>query len=403
MKKAIVFPTFWDRPSNEDYHSDDFYYDHPLPVDQEGWLPRCFEELRSLDDQDFLTIIVAGANTPEVASEARNQLDHLIQQYGGNLDTYVFSYQEFEALSTFGTDRNLPVQNTLSMEGYSDLRNLCLVAANLLDVDLAVSIDDDVVFPDKSYLQSVEQTIKNATFQGDPIEALGGLYQHHEEASKYMHVPQEAWAESWNTTEMFNRDFREVIESDERFHETPFAIMGNIAVTQDFYMNVPLDPAMRRGEDSDWVFNAHLLDRRFVIDSELFVHHLPPERPHPVWRSMREDIARFLYQRQKFHDAREHKESFPPLSFFKPYPGGMWTEELEEKIREGCQLLATKYLTEDRPEDARETLKNITLGHHKFSNIDQNPAQSYLDYQSNWTRLMKGLREHAGELRSRLW
>lgn len=403
MKKAIVFPTFWARSSSEGIHEDDFYYDHPLPVDEEGWLPRCFEELQSLDDQDFKTIIVAGANTPEIAEEVQEKQKELIETYADPDRTFVFSYDEFETLSNFCRENDLPVESTLSMEGYSDLRNLCLVAANLLNVDLAISIDDDVVFPDKSYLQTIENDLEN-DFKGSSIDALGGLYLHHEEQSQYMHVSENAWTSAWNTTELFNRDFQQVIESQRRFHETPFGIMGNIAVTRDFYMTVPLDPAMRRGEDSDWVFNAHLLDRRFVLDSELFVHHLPPERPYPSWQPMREDIARFLYQRKKFRCAVEHEQcAIPSLSFFKPYPGSMWTDELEEKIREGCELLAMEYLGEGRANDAKETLNNLALAHHSFSEIDHDPVQSYLDFQSRWVELMEGLENHAGQLRERLW
>jgi hypothetical protein len=197
-----------------------------------------------------------------------------------------------------------------------------------------------------------------------------------------------------------NDTFEEFFTRGSRYKESHFAIMGNIAVTRDFYKEVPLDPAMRRGEDSDWVFNAKLLDRRFVLDRELRVHHQPPERPHPVWRSMREDIARFLYQRKKYHAARDHRGGdFPTLDFFKPFPGRFWEEDLEQKISDACNLLATKYLAEDRPNDAQETLKNLYLAEHQFGTIDRDPVESYLDFQETWANMMDWVESNASELR----
>lgn len=402
VSKAIVFPSFWARPEKEGINNSDFYYDHPLPVDRDGWLPRCFESLRSLNDQNFEVIAVAGANTPSISAEVDSRVKEVTREYGHDLDTYVFSYEEFDQLKTIMEDEGHPeFQQTIGMTGYSDLRNLCLVAANIRDADVAVSIDDDVVFHEKDYLSRVDQGIKKI-HDGKPIKALAGPYLH---GDLDLELPEEeqAWTVPWHTTRSMNRAFNQYINDGPRYREPPFAIMGNIAVTQEFYCKIPLDPAMRRGEDSDWLFNALMLGERFVMDTEMPVHHRPPERPHPVWRSMREDIARFLYQRKKFREARQQIDDFPDLSFFEPFPGDFWTENLDDKIKEACQWLTMKYLSEDQPEDARETLKNYFLANDKFLPDDTSPVENYLSFQKRWVEMMDWVSGNRERIRDQLW
>jgi hypothetical protein len=80
--------------------------------------------------------------------------------------------------------------DTLSMVGYSDLRNLCLLGANLLDADLAVSIDDDVTFHETDWLGSVTRGIGREV-NGQPVHALAGGYLH--DLQLKLDVPEEGY------------------------------------------------------------------------------------------------------------------------------------------------------------------------------------------------------------------
>lgn len=95
-------------------------------------------------------------------------------------------------------------------------------------------------------------------FEGKPIRAYCGPYVT-SSGKIYLDRPSSPHAAYWNIVDTMNQAFRKYIVESPGMKETPFAIMGNIAVHRDFYTRCPLDPPLRRGEDMDWVMNSHIL------------------------------------------------------------------------------------------------------------------------------------------------
>jgi hypothetical protein len=400
MQLSLVFPMFWGRKQKNIYKKKDQFYDHPTALDNQGTIPPLFESMSLLEDRDFDVIAVAGANHPSmekrVEKAARKLLKKNARRAGVRL--HFFSYSHLERLHRYLTELGKgDLLETISLVGYSPLRNACLVAAHILDKEIAVSIDDDCVFIRPDYIQRIKSRIYS-DFAGRPILAYCGPYLTDSDMI-YLNRSSSPHVAYWNVIDAMNEMFREHIVETPGMKETPFAIMGNIAVHKDFYTRIPLDPPLRRGEDMDWVMNSHILGERFVMDTELLIKHVPPPRPYPTWRPMREDIYRFRYQQAKITNSQSG-DGFQQLDRdrYLPYPGVFFQDDFLERVYRASTTLAIDYLTQGKPEDAKETLNNIYHAHY-LAEPEYDPFQSYLGFQKKWVEMMGIIEQRRAEVR----
>jgi hypothetical protein len=399
---AIVFPSFWGRPEAQGARLEDFFYDHPTPIDRDGTLPACIESMRVLGDESAPILAVCGASIPELDAPCERRMREILSRCCGNRPWFLLGVTGMTRLHRFlkdkGEARLLPV---FELKGYSPLRNQCLLMAQLLDIDIAYSIDDDVLFTDPKTLTKIRDSI-GTRFDGRPIRALCGAYRT-PSGDILLSLKKSAWGSAWDTLVPMNEAFRRVILEGPRYKSVGFAIMGNIAVHREFYTKVPLDPPMRRGEDSDWVFNAHLLGEEFIWDRELEVMHAPPPRPHPTWRAMREDILRFGYSRAKLRSALKNpKVAKIDRALYEPFPAAFWNDDLEERAAAASTLMAIEYLVDGKPEDARQALHNVFIARRQIEPVED-PVESYLWFQSVWVAAMHFVAGHRAALRDTLF
>ena len=389
MQLSLVFPMFWGRKKKKIYKKNDQFYDHPTALDEVGTIPPLFESMNVLDDRDFDVIAVAGANAPSKARAVEQAAGKLLHKHAkkAGVKLHFFSYSHLERLHQFlhqiGRD---DLQETIALVGYSPMRNACLVAAHILGKEVAVSIDDDCQFIEPTYVRRIKEQI-TTEFEGEPILAYCGPYltesgSIYQERSKSPHVVY------WNVIDVMNEMFRRYIVETPGVKETPFAIMGNIAVHRDFFTQVPLDPPLQRGEDMDWVMNAHILGKRFIMDTELLIKHTPPPRPYPTWRPMREDIYRFRYQQAKIANSKsgDGYQQLDRERYF-PYPGVFYQDDFLDRVYRACTTLAIDYLTQGKKDAARESLNNIYHAHY-LAEPKVDPFQSYLAFQKKWVEMM---------------
>ncbi len=404
MKLSIVFPMFWGRKKQEVVKDGDYFYDHPTALDDEGTIPALFESLKVLKDRDFDIIAVAGANHPTMAEAVEQRAGELLEKYaaGAKVKLHFFSYSHLRRLHDYLRELGKEeLIETVSLTGYSPLRNACLVAAHIQGRDIAVSIDDDCLFIEPDYLGKIKSKMLS-DFEGKPIQANCGPYLTPKN-SIYLDLPTAPHTVYWNVVEVMNEAFRKYIVESPGIKEVPFAIMGNIAVHRDFYTRVPLDPPLQRGEDMDWVMNAHILGERFIMDTELLIKHDPPPRPYPAWRPLREDIYRFRYQQAKIANSREGNEHHAlNRERYMPYPGTFFQDDFLERVAHACEILASDYLAKGEPENAREALNNIY--HAKYLAAPKvDPFQSYLRFQKKWQEMMGIIGEKRAEIRKRVF
>jgi hypothetical protein len=404
MDLSIVFPMFWGRKKKEIYQKGDYFYDHPTALDEEGTIPPLFESIKVLEDQDFDIIAVAGANHPTMAQAVEKRAGELLQKHArqAGVRLHFFSYSHLGRLQDYLRELGKEdLVEAVSLVGYSPLRNACLVAAHILGKEVSVSIDDDCLFIEPGYLGRIKEQMLT-DFEGKPIRAYCGPYITSKD-SIYLDPPSSPHSVYWNVVEVMNQAFRKYIVESPGIKEVPFAIMGNIAVHRDFYTRCPLDPPLQRGEDMDWVMNAHILGERFVLDTDLLIKHDPPPRPYPTWRPLREDIYRFRYQQAKIANSRDG-DGFHAVNRerYLPYPGVFFQDDFLTRVTHACTILGMDYLTMNEPDNAREALNNIYHAYY-LATPDTDPFQSYLDFQKKWELMMGIIEERRSEIKKRVF
>jgi hypothetical protein len=395
---------FWGRKKKKIYKKNDQFYDHPTALDDVGTIPPLFESMKMLDDRDFDVIAVVGGNSPSKAKAVEKAAEKLLRKHAkkAGVKLYLFSYSHLDRLHNYQRQlgRN-ELLETISLVGYSPMRNACLVAAHILGKEIAVSIDDDCVFVEPSYIGRIKEKIKSE-FDGESILAYCGPYLTANETI-YLDRGTSPHVVYWNVIDNMNEMFRKYIVDSPGVMETPFAIMGNIAVHKEFFTRIPLDPPLRRGEDMDWVMNSHIMGKRFIMDKELLIKHCPPPRPYPTWRPMREDIYRFRYQQAKIANSKTgygyHKLD---RDRYTPYPGVFFQDDFLDRVYRACTTLAIDYLTQGKPMDAKESLHNIYHAHYQ-AEPDSDPFMSYLSFQKKWVEMMGIIEERRVEVQKAVY
>jgi CRP-like cAMP-binding protein len=276
----------------------------------------------------------------------------------------------------------------LSLTGYSNIRNMCLYIPYVLGAEAAVLIDDDEFFDDPGFMAKASEFV-GTRFMGQTIDGVAGFYVN-AKGTYYDDVPSEIhWMTYWDRFGSKREAFDKIIPGEPRLKVTPFAFGGCMVIHRALFRTVPFDPRVTRGEDTDYVLNARMYGFSVFLDNQLYVQHRPPSGHSPTWQRFREDIFRLLYSRAKIQgQTQEVNMSLVEAEDLDPYPGEFLKDTLDDKILKTNLILALDYLTDDRVEDAKETIRNIWLANTKAIPED-NPFQAYLEFQRSWTALRK--------------
>ena len=176
MDLSIVFPMFWGREKKAIVKEGDYFYDHPTAIDDEGTIPPLFDSLKVLKDREFDIIAVAGANHPSMADAVEKRAHEVLEKYASQagVKLHYFSYSHLRRLHDYLRELGKEdLIETISLVGYSPLRNACLVAAHILNKEIAVSIDDDCLFIEPDYIGRIKAKMLS-DFEGKPIHAYCG-------------------------------------------------------------------------------------------------------------------------------------------------------------------------------------------------------------------------------------
>ncbi len=318
-----------------------------------------------------------------------------IRDREGSTDCYHFRHADADtlrdSLSEYMDEEDL---EPISMYGYSQIRNMCLIACHILGYETIVSTDDDVVYDDPEYLSKAQEHINEPVGKDDELaKVVCGPYYTEEGTINYASDPP-SWMAYWNNADAMNDAFDRYIFGEPRLKETSYVVMGNIVLHRDFFSRVPLDPGCHRGEDMDWLINSRIFGYRFYMDRDLRVQHKPPPRGFPLWKLVRMDIERFLYDRRKI---RRMEEALGiPTDYFNPWPGRFLDDDLEDRIYRTNMMLSNQYLADDEPDHAEGCLDNIFYGKHRYNPGD--PLDQVQSFQTRWARLMEAIDEQRAEL-----
>lgn len=385
----MVIPSYWTRESNVGWKERDAIYDHPTPLDFEGTLIRAIQSIDILKDKDFHLVIIAVATVEDIESQVEKKVANIIKSASSTTGVEILLFgpshlkRIHKLLINEGKNEYIDL---LKLQGYSNIRNLCMFIPHILGSEVAVLIDDDEVFEDTNFMSKAKEFIgKNVG--GKTVNAVAGYYLQLDE-DYHVKRPFHPWMKYWDKYEKMNEAFDKVIGTEPRLKETPFVFGGNMVIHRNLF-TVPFDPGVPRGEDMDFLITAKMFGFTFFLDNQLSIRHLPPPEAHPTWMQLREDIYRFIYERAKIEHQKETKgmtKVYP--EDFDPYPGCFLKKDLDDKIEKSCKLLSEEYLARGDRRGSEEALNNIALARtDALPKFD--PFQSLCALQKRWRELMK--------------
>ena len=374
-------------------------FDHPTPLDKEGTLKRTLESIKILNERDFKLVILVCPTTDEIEEEVMVKVRGIIKEASVSVETYIYGPQDLrdslEILKEAGVYAK--ANPMLDLKHYSPVRNVCLFVATILASEAVILIDDDEIFEIPDFVpRSVEFLGKR--IYGDVVYGVAGYYLNKND-KYYDDVKDEAWMTYWDRFGCKARGFDKIIGSEPRIKRTPFAFGGAMIMHKEMFHTVPFDPMITRGEDIDYLINSKMYGFSFFLDNTLSIKHLPEPKSHPRWKSMREDIIRFVYEKNKISSQYETGNMVMiSAEELEPYPGEFLGDDLESKIYRSNVMSAMDYLAEGDAEGAREALENIHLG-KRLSQIDHNPFTEYIEAQKHWVDVIRAVKENRYELR----
>jgi len=393
MKTTMVIPSYWSRVSSVGHKKGDAVYDHPSPLDGEGTLLRTIQSINVLKDREFTLVVIAVPAAEEIETEVEEKKIAGIIKSASDcpVDILLFGPSRLRKIHDFLFNRGKEdYANLLQLRGYSNIRNLCLFIPHILDSESALLIDDDEVFEDPGFMSKAKEFI-GKRIHGTRVNAVAGYYLQ-PDGSYRIKKTFRPWMKYWDQYEKMNEAFEQTIGTGPRIKATSFVFGGNMVVHRDLFTIVPFDPDVPRGEDIDFLINARMFGFQFFLDNQLSIKHLPPPKARPVWRRLREDIYRFVYERAKLRAQRPVKEmNRVKPEDLDPYPGAFLKDDLEEKIEKSCKRLSEEYLAKGDVVGAKEALRNITLartavtpGCDAFQNLCrmQKQWQEFMEYSS---------------------
>ena len=387
MKTTMVIPSYWSRKHALGMRETDAIYDHPTPLDSEGTLGRTLESLNVLRDKDFEVVVIAAANSEEIEDEVEHRVAAIIASVDTDVRIHLFSHSHLQGVHKVMKDAGEESFCTLlKLQGYSNIRNLCLFIPHVFDSEIAVLIDDDEVFEDSEYLSKAQEFMARS-IDGSFVGAVAGYYLQ-ADGNWRLSKPKMPWMEHWDQMEQMNTAFEEIIGKEPRLKETPFVFGGNMVVHREVFTHIPFDPNITRGEDIDFLINVRMFGYKFFLDNTLSIKHLPPPKPHQVWKQQRQDIYRFVYERAKIRD-QEAVEGMVRIQAedLDPYPGAFLRDDLEEKSSRASAVLAKLYREKGKEAEAKEALRNIEIAGVKAA-PEFNVFNHLLRLQQSWEMMM---------------
>ena len=173
-----------------------------------------------------------------------------------------------------------------------------------------------------------------------------------------------------------NRVWEKILSSKDRLVQSPMLLGGNLALHQNLFRQVPFDPRIPRGEDTDYLINASQLGFSLFFDKELRVKHLHPERTEIYFEEeLKGDIERFLYERGKTKGKFQMD--------LDPYPGRFLKWTLYPKAALTSAFLSLDYLVKGEGKKAGQCIANM-----RFLFQRQEGWSNYLEFRRDWERVM---------------
>ncbi len=332
----VIIPTYWTWPSGESDRPETAAYDHPTPLDGDSTLPRLLDDLSQQRDPDFTTLVLTGLAHPDLGPAAAEHMRRLLRPYRDRLNLRVCDAPAWDGMQETLRAASLPADG-LHLGSYGGIRNLQLLVPHILEAQVVIALDDDEsVQPD--YVERAQAYV-GQTVDGERVLGLAGPYL---QPDGSVLLPE--FASTGNPLRdkgrFINQAMRMLTAGEGGLRPAPMALGGNMVFHRDLFTRVPFDPGITRGEDIDYLINARLDGIQWWFDPALTILHLPPHHyDTPIYQRLREDVFRFIYEREKLQ-----LHGYDRPDWLEPYPGALLGDDLPEAALSALQAEATPEL-----------------------------------------------------------
>ena len=248
MDTIIVVPSYWTKGGFPEI------YDHPtlLEAKDEETLSRLLASLRRLKGP--FKVIVIGVNTDQqLEQETQKVIKEIVNSFPDlNITHFHNSHlrelrRQFEKM---GIAKKLT--RRLSMHGYGNVRNICLLIPYIMGAEFIILLDDDEIVMDKDFIERTREFV-GKQLHGKIVGGIAGVYV--EETVQYTYKEREWWGRFWKKRNCMQQVLN-VLNSGKRLKRAPLALGGNMVIYRSLAAEVPFDPFIYRGEDIDYLWNA---------------------------------------------------------------------------------------------------------------------------------------------------
>jgi hypothetical protein len=369
---TIIIPTYWTWSGSENHRPETASYDHPTPLDGDSTLPRLLADLCEQRGPAFRILLLTGLTHPALGGAVADHVHALLEPYRERLAICVCDAATWARLEMIlGLSR---VQaDGLHLGSYSGVRNLQLLLPHILGARVVVALDDDErVGPD--YVSRALAFV-GKTINGQRVLGLAGPYLQ-PDGGILLQEPPPTGNLFHDKAHYINNAMRSLSKAGESLVPSPMALGGNMVFHHDLFIRVAFDPGITRGEDIDYLINARLQGIGWWFDAHLTILHLPP-RQHEAspYQRMREDVFRFIYEREKL---RLHGQALP--DWLDPYPGVLLRDDLIEQALSALQGVAAPEQVECFGDPQTIVEQAITHAAHT--------APRCQEFQQEWGQLM---------------
>jgi len=369
MKTIIEIPTHWVSRGIEERN----HFDHPSLLHEDGTLRRLLESLSRTDVGDTPIVIIPSTFHPDIEKKVnRMAIDY-------DLNITIFSEAWLKVLKK-NLDRFSPeFSEKFGVLGYSACRNVGLMIGAAEGAENIVFLDDDVIVEDEDFLKKAVEFV-DMRREDKIIGGIAGYYIN--PAGSYKLEKPVPWPRLfWKKEKKMNEAFS-IIDSGKRLKTTTIALGGNVVINRRLFTQVPFDPWITRGEDIDLLINAKHFGFEFLLDRELSVRHLHPERLAPWSVKMRQDMYRFFYEREKMRRWGVSAESLDP------YPGFFMRGSLGPRAFLTSLFVAIDSLFNAKWGEFEESSRNIYYLPIVINYAKRNVGR-YEKFRADWAEFMR--------------
>ena len=323
----IIIPTYWTDQSKTGN------FDHPTPINGQSTLPRLLDSLLYQDEPDLQVLILAGAVDESVLPAAAVAVQTICRKYANRLRLIIC---DLPTVLQLRKAFNLP-ENAFNLTIYAGIRNLQLLVPNGYGAELIIGLDDDEkVSP--NYVREASRYM-NTSVDGQPVLGMAGPYE--DEHGKIDLIENKKTGNIFlDKSRFMNAGLRKLVENPAPVVSSPQVFGGNMLFHKDLFTQVGFDPGITRGEDMDYMINAHLKGYPWFMASDLRITHLPPKHYDiPAYAKLKQDVIRFVYECAKIEANGVNPE------LFDPYPGRFLRDDIDAHALEALKQNETPELS----------------------------------------------------------